>query len=93
MKKIRYTILYRESVAKDLKKIPWEYRAQIVKKIQTLAVDATPVGSVKLRGSVDLYRIRQGEYRIIYELRNNELIVMVIKIGHRREVYQESLRS
>jgi mRNA interferase RelE/StbE len=84
-----YVILYRKSVAKDLRKLPKTHREAVIKKIQALADDSRPAGVVKLRGSDDLYRMRHTEYRIIYHLSDGELTVLVIKVGHRREIYRD----
>lgn len=84
-----YTITYKRSVEKELRKLSQTVRIQVVEKIQALAKNPHPTGSVKLRGAPDLYRIRHADYRIIYEVINGELIILVIKIGHRREVYRE----
>jgi mRNA interferase RelE/StbE len=62
-------------------------RQRVVRLIQSLSEDPRPPGCQKLSG-YDLYRLRQGQYRILYEIRANELVVVVIKIGHRREVYR-----
>jgi len=56
--------------------------------IDALAQEARPAGCVKLAGSPDLYRIRVGDYRIVYQIKDNELLVLVLSIGHRREVYR-----
>jgi mRNA interferase RelE/StbE len=84
-----YVVLYRKSVDKDLRKLPKTHRKAVVQKIQTLADDPRPAGVVKLRGSDDLYRMRHTEYRIIYRLSDGELTVLVIKAGHRREIYRD----
>ena len=84
-----YQLTYKKSVDKDLRKLPVDVRKQIVKKILTLSVDPHPVGSTKLRGSLDMYRIRHTEYRIIYQLIGVKLIVLIIKVGHRKEVYRD----
>lgn len=84
-----YVILYKKSVDKDLRRIPKINRETIVKKIQALAENPRPAGVVKLRGSDDLFRMRHTEYRVIYRLSDNELTVLVIKVGHRREIYRE----
>jgi len=84
-----YVVLYRKSVDKDLRKLPKIHREAIIRKIQALANDPRPAGSVKLRGSDDLYRMRHTEYRIIYRLNDGELIVLIVKVGHRREIYRD----
>lgn len=83
-----YNILYKKSVDKDLRRLPTKHRAAIVKKIEALASDPRPAGVVKLRGSDDLFRMRHTEYRIVYRLNDNELIIIIIKIGHRRDIYR-----
>ena len=84
-----YVVLYRKSVEKDLRKLPKAHREAIIRRIQTLAVDPRPAGVIKLRGSDSLYRMRHTEYRIIYRLSDGELTVLVIKVGHRREIYRD----
>ena len=83
----KYKIAYKKSLDKDLRKLSSVVRLQIVKKIQSLAIDPYQHGSTKLRGANDLYRIRHSDYRIIYQIQDAKLLVLVIKVGHRREVY------
>ena len=56
--------------------------------IDALANDARPAGCLKLAGSPDLYRIWVGDYRIVYQVNGSELVVLVLSIGHRREIYR-----
>jgi mRNA interferase RelE/StbE len=84
-----FEVIFKQSVAKDLRQIPKKDVARILKRIETLRTEPLPPGVEKLSGQ-EKYRIRQGVYRILYEIRNNELIVVVIKIGHRRDVYRIS---
>ena len=86
---ITYTIEYKKSVEKELRKLPSTQLKGLVAKIRTLAINPHPEGSVKLRGSSDLFRIRHADYRIIYQVEDKKLILLVIKIGHRREVYRD----
>lgn len=83
----KYKITFKKSVAKDLRSIPNADVARILKKIDALAENPKGEGCVKLSGH-DCYRIRQGVYRIIYEIRELELIVQVIKVAHRGVVYK-----
>ncbi|MBS4021392.1 MAG: type II toxin-antitoxin system RelE/ParE family toxin [Dethiobacter sp.] len=62
---------------------------RILERIEVLRNDPRPAGCEKL-SSLERYRVRQGVYRIIYEIRENELVVIVVKVGHRREVYKRS---
>lgn len=84
-----YDIRYKRSVEKELRELPGSYRDKIAGKILALANDPRPAGSVKLRGSSDLYRIRHADYRIVYQVRDGKLTILVIKIGHRRDVYKD----
>lgn len=84
-----FEVIFKQSVAKDLRQIPKKDVARILKRIDALRVDPRPPGVEKLSGQ-EKYRIRQGVYRILYEIRNDELIVVVVKVGHRRGVYRIS---
>lgn len=84
-----YKLVFRKSVAKDLRDIPKRDVARILKGIESLAEDPRPVGSEKLSG-LERYRLRQGRYRIIYEIKDETLIVTVVKVGHRRNVYRSN---
>ncbi len=82
-----YEIYFRESVWKDVKKIPKKDLRNILKRIKSLSEDPRPVGCEKLTGQ-DRYRLRQGTYRIVYSIQDNELTVWVVKVGHRKDVYR-----
>jgi mRNA interferase RelE/StbE len=82
-----YRLVFKRSVAKDLRAIPNDDVARILQRVEALADDPTSPGSEKLSGQ-DRYRIRQGLYRIIYEIDGDQLVVTVVKVGHRREVYR-----
>ncbi len=84
-----YNILYKKSVEKELRKLPKSTLTAIVSKIQKLAENPKPNGSVKLRGATNLYRIRFSDYRIIYRINDGELVIIVIKVAHRRDVYRD----
>ena len=83
----KYELVVRPSVSKDTEKISSEDLKKILQKMRALCDDPRPLGSVKLSG-MEYYRIRQGDYRIIYEIEDNRLIVVVIKVGHRRGIYR-----
>ncbi|MCP4746742.1 MAG: type II toxin-antitoxin system RelE/ParE family toxin [Desulfobacteraceae bacterium] len=82
-----YEIFFKKSVWKDLKKIPKADLKKILLRIEKLGNDPRPEECEKLTGK-ELYRIRQGRYRIVYSIQDNELTVWIIKIGHRKEVYR-----
>ena len=82
-----YRIVIRKSAAKEIERIEKKDRIRIIEKIRGLAFEPHPHGSKKLSGQ-EKYRIRQGNYRILYQVIDDELIINVVKIGHRRDVYQ-----
>jgi mRNA interferase RelE/StbE len=84
-----YSIFFRDSVRRDLAAIPKHDLRRIMERIASLAEQPRPAGSEKLTGQ-ERYRIRQGNYRIIYSVQDHELTVWVVKVGHRREVYRHS---
>jgi mRNA interferase RelE/StbE len=84
-----YELVFKKSVAKDLRSIPKKDVARILKRIEALRGDPRGEGCVKLSAQ-ERYRVRQGVYRIVYEIRENELIVMVVRVGHRSAVYKSS---
>lgn len=83
-----YKITFKSSVAKDLRAIPSADIQRILSRIDELAENPRAEGCIKLSGN-ELYRVRQGNYRIVYEIRDGELIVVVIKVGHRSSVYTD----
>ena len=83
----KYKIEFKPSVWKDLDGIAKTDRRRILKSIERLASDPRQGGSKKLSGS-ERYRIRQGNYRILYSIEDDRLVVIVVKVGHRREVYE-----
>jgi mRNA interferase RelE/StbE len=82
-----YSIFFKDSVRKDLDSIPKNDLQRIIVRIGNLAEDPRPAGCEKLSGQ-EKYRVRQGNYRIIYSIQDTELTVWVVKVGHRREVYR-----
>jgi mRNA interferase RelE/StbE len=83
----KYKITIKKSAAKELSDIPKKELPKIVKRIQTLAQNPRPHGSQKLSRKEE-YRVRQGDYRIVYSVDDKVLTVDLVKIGHRREVYR-----
>jgi len=82
-----YSVVIRRSAGKDIEALPTADRRRVVARIQALATDPRPVGCEKLSGE-EKYRLRQGDYRILYEITDRELIVTVVKVGNRRDVYR-----
>ena len=83
-----YCVEVKKSTQKTLLELPAEVVQNITKIIDSLVENPKPNGSKKLTGSASTYRIRSGDYRIIYSVFNTKLIVEVIKIGHRKDVYR-----
>ncbi len=80
----RYSLEFKRSIAKDVAAIPKRDLQRIMERIEALRDDPRPPGCVKLSGQ-EYYRIRQGNYRIVYEIIDDRLFVVVIAVGHRRE--------
>lgn len=84
-----YTLSFKKSVARDLRAIPRRDVKRILKRIEALRSDPRPANCEKLSGQ-DRYRVRQGGYRIIYEIVDERLVIIVIKVAHRKQVYRKS---
>ena len=77
-----------QSAEKQLRKLPRKEQARIVEAIVPLASDPRPRGARKLSGYNDVFRIRVGHYRILYSVSSERLVIIILKIGHRRDVYR-----
>lgn len=82
-----YELVFKKSVAKDLRAFPKEDVKRIMQRVRALATDPRPPDCEKLSGQ-ERYRIRQGAYRVIYEIEDARLLVLVVKVGNRKNVYQ-----
>ena len=82
-----YKIFFKRSVEKDFESIPRKDLKRILDRIKALADDPRPAGCEKLTGQ-ERYRVRQGKYRIVYSIQDNELTIWVVKVGHRKDVYR-----
>ena len=85
----KYRLVFKKSVSRDLRAIPKKEVARILKRIKALSEEPRGTGCEKLSGQ-ERYRVRQGIYRIIYEIEDDQLIIVVVKVGHRGEVYRGS---
>jgi mRNA interferase RelE/StbE len=84
----KYRLLIKPLAVKDIEAIPLKReRQRVVERISKLAEDPRPFGSEKISGQ-DKYRVRQGLYRILYVIEDQDLIVQVVKVGHRKDVYR-----
>ncbi len=82
-----YELLFKKSVAKDLRRLPQQDVRRILERIRSLAREPRPFGSEKLSG-LERYRVRVGVYRVIYEIRDRILVVLIVKVAHRGAVYR-----
>jgi mRNA interferase RelE/StbE len=85
---VTYQVEFTKKASKQLDKLSKDLQQKIKTKVQELADNPRPGGVVKLENSDDRYRIRVGDYRVLYEIQDDLLIVSVIRVGHRREVYR-----
>lgn len=82
-----YKIYFRKSVQKDFSVIPKRDLKRIIKRIERLGENPRPAGGEKLTGQ-ERYRLRQGRYRIVYSIQDDELTVWIVKVGHRKDIYR-----
>lgn len=82
----RYEILFRPAAVKELERLPEAIQRRIVRAVEGLAVDPRPAGCVRLAGDENAWRIRIGAYRVLYEIEDARLIVLVVRVGHRKDV-------
>ena len=83
-----YKVFFRPSADRALKELPQDVQRRIVGEVATLAYDPRPAGVVKLAGHENLWRIRMGNYRVVYEIHDNRLVVLVLRVAHRKDAYR-----
>lgn len=83
-----YAISYTSSAAKALRKIERATSRRLLQAIGRLSDDPRPPGCIQLKGGEGELRIRVGNYRVIYEVKDEQLVVLVLHLGHRREIYR-----
>ncbi|MGX5857520.1 type II toxin-antitoxin system RelE family toxin [Dyadobacter jiangsuensis] len=84
---MRYKIVYEKRALKELYKLPSKAVSQIIKKIDSLAENPYQTGIRKLTDTDEVYRARAGNYRILYEINDGQLRIMIVKIGDRKDIY------
>ena len=82
-----YKVYFKESVEKDLRAIPKKDLSKILQRVSQLSLEPRPMGSEKLTDQ-ERYRIRQGNYRIVYSIQDAQLTVWIVKVGDRKDVYR-----
>lgn len=83
-----YRIEFVRRAAKQFKALPTQEQQRLRSKIDALASESRPTGVIKLAGEENLYRIRVGDYRIVYAIQDDQLLILVVKVSHRRDVYR-----
>lgn len=83
-----YKITFARSARKELQTLPIDIAERVLEKIETLEFNARPAGSKKLSGSKDLYRLRVGDYRVVYKIDDNDRKVDIAIVRHRKDVYR-----
>ena len=84
-----YEVQILPKVARQIKALSVEVRQDILLTIRSLANEPRPIGVKKLSGEKDVYRVRVGNYRVLYQIVDKVLVVVVVSVGHRREVYRD----
>lgn len=83
-----YRVTLAPSAARELRKFDPQARRRIQAAIELLATEPRPPAATRLVGGAGEWRVRTGDYRIVYEINDDELVVLVLRVGHRREIYQ-----
>jgi mRNA interferase RelE/StbE len=83
-----YKVSIKNSALKEIQQIPKPFRIKIIETIDSLAVNPRPSGVKKLENFKNSYRVRVGQYRIVYEIEDRQLLIEVIKVANRKEVYR-----
>jgi mRNA interferase RelE/StbE len=84
----RYSIRYAESASRALKELPSKMQIRVAARIASLAHNPYPPGTRKMAGEEHTYRIRIGDYRVVYDVLEDTIVVLVLRIGHRKDVYR-----
>ena len=82
-----YQVEFLPSARRDLKRLPKPLQTRIFDAVRDLADTPRPAGVKKLAGEVGLWRIRLGDYRVLYKIQDDRLLVLVVRVGHRKDIY------
>jgi mRNA interferase RelE/StbE len=85
---VAYTIHFKPLALRQLEKLPRDAQKRLAPKIEALGEDPFPIGSKKLAGFEDVWRIRVGDYRAVYQVHRGVLLILVLTVGHRKDVYR-----
>lgn len=83
-----YSIEFRPAVLKSLKRLPKKDLVRIKKKIDELGQNLPEPNTTKMKGNNSFHKIRTGDYRIIYEIHDGRVVILIVKVGHRKDVYK-----
>ena len=86
---MKYTVEIRPNVLKNVKRFPKRDLVKIKKKIDELSLNLPDPAITKMKGNNTFYKVRSGDYRIIYEIHDDKLVILIVKIGHRKDVYKK----
>jgi mRNA interferase RelE/StbE len=85
---MKYSVEFRPAVLKSFKRLPLKDLRRIKKKIDELAANLPNPAATKMKGNNPFHKLRSGDYRIIYEIHDDRLVILVVKVGHRKDVYK-----
>ena len=88
-----YRVEFTRAADRQFRALPTPIQRRIASRINTLTTDPHPRGSVKLEGADSIYRLRVGDYRVLYDVQGRLLLVLVVGVGHRREMYRRSIEG
>jgi mRNA interferase RelE/StbE len=88
---MKYSVEFRPAVLKSMKRLPKKDLRRIKKRIDGLAENLPDLATTKMRGNNPFHRIRTGDYRIVYQVFEDRLLILVVKVGHRKDVYKRLL--
>ena len=83
-----YRVEFTSAAARQVRKLPREHRARVQARVRELASEPRPTGAIKLAGETAAWRVRIGDYRVIYDIFDDVLVVTVLAVGHRRDAYR-----
>jgi mRNA interferase RelE/StbE len=85
---MKYTVEFRPGVLKSIKHFPKRELLRIKKRLEDLSNNLPDPATTKMKGDNDFHKVRIGDYRIVYEIQSDRLVILVVKIGHRKDVYK-----
>ena len=83
-----YVLRFKNSAAKEFRGLSGELRLRVGEAVDRLSLNPRPEGMVKLKGGDNLYRIRVGDYRVVYTIDDKEKVIVIMRVRHRRDIYQ-----